>query len=737
MKSYAWNNLLRGLSHSLWVARNHRPPPGLPRWSHGSSTRTRATGCVPGRSDNVAKRFLSLNSDVGGGGRVRSWSKSTFTTGTSPVGSSEMIVIHRTPEVALLMTCCFVLCVTAFAVLAREKDMPLNAEGEKLLTSYTQMVEGLKKEIVAAAPAIDEKKKSAFFESHGEIGKLPILPNPQNLKMAPVTFCRGNPAYAAAQSNALIAAQAVLEEAAPFLSGDEMHAKLAKCALLTDGARQMAEFAQLGAEEKGCVDVLLNDDQLIVEVMELGGAYQGKYGQAIRNYKAIQQASKNAASDAQDGFFRLWALASSLEHPDGSHVPEGKTVAEAMVELYLNYEKAYAEGMLDPAFGTLTGWDCRFIFPFRPEKDVTWMRKMMRNYRPDHTRIEDYRWRYCRITKTDVPYTSNAGTARDTARKAHNLSAMQSYFIVGGICGPRAFTGRMATHAFGIPSRPAPQTGHAAMSHWTPDGWTTVFGAHWTFNRFRGQCGLDFELESRARTIADQYRQVHRANWLGDAFGEEGVRRMQFGVGGGFWKSLAFYKKLAIVEEEDLKEQAMTGAEFAESNEPAVSDKTGWNPEANVVLEAPDVPQVELTESDTAITTDENGVITIPVAACSKATSTEKIRFMKSIDDSFVQMHYNLGGIRPELLSYTLSLPEAGKYAFSARVVSVTIDRIFLMRVNRRNMYEVDIPLSMGEWVDTKPVTMDLKAGKNRIQFTCKAPNKGLSVRDFTLTPVE
>lgn len=633
---------------------------------------------------------------------------------------------------------CLALCAMASAMLAWGKDeVPLTPEGQALYESYTRMLEDLKKEISAAAPGVDEQKKASFIELHGEIAKLPKLPNPKDLKLAPVTYCAGNPAYAEAQANALIAAKAVLEEVKPFLSSDEMHAKLAKCALLTSGSRELAEFAQQGAEEKSYVDLLLGDDKLIVDVMELGGAYENKYGQAIRNYTAIRKASKNARTDAQNGFYRLWALASSLEHPDGSHVPEGKTTAQAMVDFYLNYEKAYEDGELDPAFGTLPGWECRFIFPFRPLEDVVWMRKMMRNYRPDHMRIEDYRWRYCRITKTDVPYTSNAGGAREAGREAHNLSAMQSYFLVGGICGPRAFTGRMATHAFGIPSRPAPQTGHAAISHWTPDGWTTVFGAHWTFNHFRGQCGLDFELESRARKMPEQYRQVHRANWLGDAFGEDGVHRMQFGVGGGFWKALAFYKKLAIVEEADLKEQELTGSEFAESNEPAVSDKTGWNPEANPLSEEPKVPQIELAEVDKTITTDANGVITIPVAACSPATSTEKTIFMKSFDDSFVQMHYSLGGIRPELLTYTLDLPKAGKYAFAAKIVSVTIDRTFLIRANRRNLYEIEIPFSMGDWVETEPVVMDLEAGKNRLQFTCKSPNKGLTVRDFTLTPVE
>lgn len=616
--------------------------------------------------------------------------------------------------------------------MAGNKAEPLNPTGEKLFNSYFATLETLKKEITAAAPKLGEAKSNAYFAAHGEIAKLPTLPNPNNLKMAPVTFCGGNPAYVEAQTKALLAARSIIKEAAPFLKGKEMHAKLAKCALLTVGSYELASFASQGAEQKSYVDLLLNDDKLIVEVMELGGAYQNKYGQAIRNYKAIQKASKNAT---EKDFFRLWALASSLEHPDGNHVPEGKTAPEAITEYYLSYEKAYLDGELDPAFDTLTPWDCRFIFAFRPLESLVWMRKMIRNYRPDHMKL-DYRWRYCRITKTDVPYTSNVPRP---VRPDLKLLSMQDYFLEGGICGPRAFTGRAATHAFGIPSRPAPQTGHAALAHWTPDGWVTVFGAHWTHNRFRGQCGLDFELESRVRSKSDEYHQVHRANWLGDALGEPIVNRMQFGVGGGLWKSLAHYKKLAVVQDEDLKELASVGAEFAESNEPAISPNSDWIEE----LDGPrkekekEFPQVELTEADKTITTDKNGVITIPVAACSKPLSTEKIRFMKSHDDQFVQMHYNLAGSRPELRSYTVTLPKAGKYNFTATVVTVTVDKSFTIRANRRNMHEVAVPFTLGDWMETKPVPMELKEGRNKLQLTLKYPNKGISIRSFKLTPIK
>lgn len=615
--------------------------------------------------------------------------------------------------------------------MAAKKPEALSPKGEELLATYSATLDSLKKEIAAAIPKMDEGKSTAYFAAHGKIAKLPKLPNPNGLKMAPVTFCGGNPAYADAQAKALLAAREVLKEVGPFLGGEEMHAKLAKCALLTSGAREMAAFASQGDEEKSSVDLLLSDDKLIVEVMELGGAYENKYGQAIRNYKAIQKASKNAV---EKDFFRLWALASSLEHPDGNHVPEGKSAAEAITEYYLNYEKACENGELDPAFPTLTAWDCRFIFPFRPLESMIWMRKMVRNFRPDHMKLE-YRWRYCRITKSDVPYTSNVSRP---VRPDLNLLSMQDYFLEGGICGPRAFTGRAATHAFGIPSRPAPQTGHAAISHWTPDGWVTVFGAHWTHNRFRGQCGLDFELESRARTMTKEYAQVHRANWLGDAFSEPIVARMQFGVGGGFWKSLAHYKKLAIVEDAELKELESVGAEFAESNEAAVSPNSDWkDDDGSSAEEESKFPQVELTDADTTITTDANGVITIPVAACSKPESTEKIRFMKSYDDEFVQMHYNLAGNRPELRSYTVELPAAGTYNFTATVVTVTVDRSFTIRANRRTMHEIEVPFTLGDWMETKPVPMDLKEGRNKLQLTLRAPNKGVSIKSFTLTPVK
>ena len=633
----------------------------------------------------------------------------------------------------LFLLCCAMFITFSLTLSARGKQqVELTAGGEKLFKSYRDELNAIKEDIKKNAPVIDQKKKASFDMFHARISQIPKRPNPKGLKMAPVTYCAGYPPYASAQGNALLAARVIFKDVDPFLKSKKMHAKLAKCSLLASASRELAEYAQLGKEEKSDIDMLLNDDKLIVEVMELGGAQKNEYGKAMRMYKAIQKVSRNAQTKV---FYRLWALASSLEHPTGLNAPEGETRTQSMLDHYLNYEKAFHDGELDPLFGTLPAFECRFIFdPQRPLKDTIWTRKMIRNYRPDHMKL-DYKWRYCRITKSDVPYTSGLTGARGSLGVGLNLSGFQKFFLEGGICGPRAFVGRNSTHAFGIPSMPSPQTGHAAIAHWTPEGWVTVFGAHWTFSRARGN-GLNFELQTRARKEPEMYREYLRAYWLGDTFGESDTVLTAFGKGGGFWKALGHYKKLAIVEDADIAALEAVGSEFAESNVAAVSPNSDWTEEDTIIEAENTVPQIVLTDIDTTITTDEKGIITIPIAACKTRESNEKLRLMKSYDDSFVQAHYSLAGNRPELLSYTVMLPKAGKYEVTSRVVSVTIDRSFILRVNRRSMFNIDVPLSMGEWIDTKPVIIELKEGKNKLLFTIKSPNKGLSLKGFSLKPI-
>ncbi len=58
-------------------------------------------------------------------------------------------------------------------------------------------------------------------------------------------------------------------------------------------------------------------------------------------------------------------------------------------------------------------------------------------------------------------------------------------------------------------------------------------------------------------------------------------------------------------------------------------------------------------------------------------------------------------------------------------------------RLNRRTMVDLPVPFTRGKWQRTKPVTIELKKGRNSLQFTLKTPNKGLSIKGFTLTPLK
>ena len=611
--------------------------------------------------------------------------------------------------------------VTALAistsVFAAEIPPPvsLTPAGTHLEAHYNKMLADLKEAIKALEPKVDEKKKAEFINRVAALGDVPSVTKTVMGKEVTVKHGSANPAFVDAQKEALAAARVVMKDIESFLGGGKEQAIMAKFALLTHATpNRLAGFAQKGEEEKALIDKLLNDDKLVVQTMTMEGASGGNYGQAMRNYTAIQKATARS----HEGFFQVWALAASLQYTDETYIYPDVPAAESLVKYYQNYLKAYDDGMLDPAFSKLggTGWDYRFVFPDGYTlEDIDWIRSMLRNYRPDITRLE-YDWRYCRIVKTDVPYVGGV----DRSGMPGDLSNIQQFFLEGGICGPRAFVGQISCYAFGIPTRRAPSPGHGAMARWTPDGWTPVLGPGFAFCSVNGLPGLEFLLMSQCHKEPETYKQVLKCEWLGNALGENGVTG--YGSGGGFWKLLAFYRKLALVEDAAIKDVGVTGEELAESNTEAAAEK---------------VEQIELTDAQKTIVIGADGVITIPPAAAASTVNTDKLRFMHTIDGNEVQVHYALGGAQPEMLKYSVDAPADGKYELTAEVCTVTMDREFMLRLNRRTLVNIVLPYTKGNWGETKPVLIDLKKGSNSFQFTVRAPNKGLSIRKFKLKPVK
>ena len=206
------------------------------------------------------------------------------------------------------------------------------------------------------------------------------------------------------------------------------------------------------------------------------------------------------------------------------------------------------------------------------------------------------------------------------------------------------------------------------MSRWTLDGWVNNFGGWWSVNRCRPQAGLGFHLDSRAREHETDCMQVLRAQWIGDALGEEDVRLSKYGKGGGFWNGLAFYKKQAVVDAV-AKEQAAAEAELAKMT----AEESRLLGESDEILgDDGAIDSIVMDEEDRRMARSPAGMITIPVAACTKPTnSTDKVVFMRGWNDE-VQVHYSRLGQRPELLRYDLELPVAGKYQLVGQISTVS-----------------------------------------------------------------
>ncbi|MFM7735686.1 MAG: hypothetical protein ACKPBU_06860, partial [Alphaproteobacteria bacterium] len=49
---------------------------------------------------------------------------------------------------------------------------------------------------------------------------------------------------------------------------------------------------------------------------------------------------------------------------------------------------------------------------------------------------------------------------------------------------------------------------------------------------------------------------------------------------------------------------------------------------------------------------------------------------------------------------------------------------------------DIPLPYTIGKWEKTKPIEITLAAGKNVLRFTRDEPVRGISIKEFTLTPV-
>jgi hypothetical protein len=99
-----------------------------------------------------------------------------------------------------------------------------------------------------------------------------------------------------------------------------------------------------------------------------------------------------------------------------------------------------------------------------------------------------------------------------------------------------------------------------------------------------------------------------------------------------------------------------------------------------------------------------------------------------------LQLHCS-GGFKA---MYEVEVPRAGKYALSVRVVTAQEGQKFLVQANEaKEPIEIAVPYTCGLWKQTQPVELFLVNGKNVLHVAVQDGSRGVSIKDFTLTPVK
>jgi hypothetical protein len=159
--------------------------------------------------------------------------------------------------------------------------------------------------------------------------------------------------------------------------------------------------------------------------------------------------------------------------------------------------------------------------------------------------------------------------------------------------------------------------------------------------------------------------------------------------------------------------------------------------EADEVVSGGAVATVEIPANERKASVDAAGVIRIPAAATSYPQGpTDQILFMES-NLGGVQMHFRRYGSGSRF-EYTIDAPKAGKYLLTARLVTPAWKQSMDLSINEAAPQSIALPYTMGLWGELEPVEVELREGTNVLNFSRRHHFfRGVSIKDFTLTPVK
>jgi len=468
-----------------------------------------------------------------------------------------------------------------------------------------------------------------------------------------------------------------------------------------------------------------------------GGPRNAQYGAAIKNYHELcvgvvrDDGGKQPDDKGDDsGVLQRLALACALELAD-PYTFFGKQGVTDAQKRYVHYEQAYLLGELDPHFSQFNVWELRQVVNSdATEEELSWGRNSLQNYRPDIVLSTNPQWQYCMIVKTDVGYRTP-----DWYKNPHSYDQILSG---GGKCGPRAWYGRFACKAFGIPTWGCQQPGHAAMLRWTMTGggeWCVCLGGGIWKSFWGDQTGSDFILEVNARRACASEREflqkVLRLQLVSAYYKED--RKMVRGKGlpdpKNLWQSL------------DMMQRRRLGSASNKANRAGKPMFERANIDRNRIAQTKALQDAGVIQGDPVSRDATTGAIVIPASSCSSpGPKQKKVAFLPCFTGGqqlLVQQDAEV-----EFTLKSADVPP-GSYQLSCRVCTVhRSEEPILLTVatdgknDPNTVHAVNMPYTVGMWQDTEPVTIEVGAATTKLHFARPKQQYGFSFKELRLVPV-
>lgn len=455
------------------------------------------------------------------------------------------------------------------------------------------------------------------------------------------------------------------------------------------GADRLGTFAKTNEGNRAFLSWLMNDTAVMDLYLEAGGVPSGD---AAITTLSFWSRIFNADPDSKTGICLKIAIATALTRTAPFQDERGTArVTEPYEGRYLYYKKAHKEGELLPSFDRLSVWEVRKVVDAlgAPPEDLTWVREMIRTWRPDLKRGN----RLVKIV-SEVKYGTSPIPIVD----------MASVLDAGGMCERRAHFGMKTCSAFGIPSIKILQAKHAALACIQDGEWKVEYGAGWGRSWLEGGVdGSQFLSEAVARSHRAEFSQSEHLKWFASALTATNTGKAITEIADKLVPRSADPKAMA----KDPETQAEMEANAASKQTSAVGSATASQEVARVEGDTLHIPAAGFDKMENVMVYDS-----LPDG------TGKQVNFQKNINDSWID--------------YTVDAPKAGAYSLVLKLAAPNRDQVLKVAVGTNTAATIPVPNTKGLWGLTPPLDLQLEKGKQTVRLS--APfQRGIAVKYLEL----